>query len=174
MHIVKRDVTYLDLSERHIFCTDLVYGLSMCSLRRAASHHTLRLVSLSMPCRSEYCHHRFTKITNNHSIYVLSMGRRFCHYCDVIMGAMASQITSLTIIYSNVHSGADQRKYQSSASLVFVWGIHQWPAQWASNAENVSIWWHHHVFTHLSGFFSRIAPHPHPHPHPPTSTNRIH
>ena len=48
------------------------------------------------------------------------------HYDDVIMGAMASQITSLTIIYSIVYSDADQRKHQSSASLAFVWGIHRW------------------------------------------------
>ena len=33
---------------------------------------------------------------------------------------MASQITSLTIVYSTVYSGADQRKHQSSASLAFV------------------------------------------------------
>ena len=50
------------------------------------------------------------------------------HYPDVIMGAMASQITSLMIVYSSVHSGADQRKHQSSASLAFVRGIHRWPA----------------------------------------------
>ena len=43
------------------------------------------------------------------------------------MGVMASQITSLTIVYSNVYSGADQRKHQSSASLAFVWGIHREP-----------------------------------------------
>ena len=30
------------------------------------------------------------------------------HYNDVIMGAMASQITSLTIVYSTVYSGADK------------------------------------------------------------------
>ena len=35
------------------------------------------------------------------------------------MGAIASQITSLTIVYSTVYSGADQRKHQSSASLAF-------------------------------------------------------
>ena len=46
------------------------------------------------------------------------------HYYDVIMGAIASQITSLTIVYSTVYSGADQSKHQSSASLAFVWGIH--------------------------------------------------
>ena len=49
------------------------------------------------------------------------------HYNDVIMGAMASQIISLTIVYSIVNSGADQRKHQSSASLAFVRGIHRWP-----------------------------------------------
>ena len=49
-----------------------------------------------------------------------------CHHCnDVIMTTMASQITSLTVIYSTVYSDADQRKHQSSASLAFVWGIHR-------------------------------------------------
>ena len=43
------------------------------------------------------------------------------------MGALASQITSLTIVYSVVYSGANQRKHQSSASLAFVRGIHRWP-----------------------------------------------
>ena len=43
------------------------------------------------------------------------------------MGAMVSQITSLTIVHSTVYSGAHQRKHQSSASLAFVWGIHRWP-----------------------------------------------
>ena len=50
-----------------------------------------------------------------------------CHYGDVIMGAIASQITSLAIVYLTVYSGADQRKHQSSASLAFVRGIHRWP-----------------------------------------------
>ena len=43
------------------------------------------------------------------------------------MSAMTSQITSLTIVYSAVYSGADQRKHQSSASLAFVREIHRWP-----------------------------------------------
>ena len=47
------------------------------------------------------------------------------HYDDVRMGAIASQITSLTIVYSTVYLDADQRKHQSSASLAFVWGIHR-------------------------------------------------
>ena len=49
------------------------------------------------------------------------------HYNDVIMGSTASQITSLTIVFSTVYSGADQRKHQSSASLAFVRWIHRAP-----------------------------------------------
>ena len=68
------------------------------------------------------------------------------HYGDVIMGVIASQITSVTIVYSTVYSDADQRKHQSSASLAFVWGIHRGPVnsphKWP--VKNVSIWWRHH------------------------------
>ena len=63
------------------------------------------------------------------------------HYSDVIMGAIAYQVTSLTIVYSTVYSDADQRKHQSFASLAFVRGFHRGPG---SNAENISIWWRHH------------------------------
>ena len=46
------------------------------------------------------------------------------HYSDVIMGAIASQMTNLTIVFSTIYSDADQRKHQSSASLAIVRGIH--------------------------------------------------
>ena len=51
------------------------------------------------------------------------------HYDDVTMGAIASLITSLAIVYLTAYSDADQRKHKSSASLGFVWGIspHKWP-----------------------------------------------
>ena len=49
------------------------------------------------------------------------------HYSDVIKSTMASEITSLTIVYSTVYSGPNQRKHQSFASLAFVQGIHQSP-----------------------------------------------
>ena len=42
------------------------------------------------------------------------------------MGAMASQITGPTIVYSTVYSGADQSKHQRSVSLAFARGIHRW------------------------------------------------
>ena len=46
------------------------------------------------------------------------------------MDAMASQITSLMIVYSIVYSEADQIKHQSSVSLAFVEPVnspHKWP-----------------------------------------------
>ena len=43
------------------------------------------------------------------------------------MGAIASQITSLTIVYSIVYLDADQTEHQSSASVDFVRGIHRGP-----------------------------------------------
>ena len=72
-----------------------------------------------------------------------------CNNSDVIMGAMASQITNLAIVYSTVYSGADQRKHQSFRVTDLCVGnspvTGEFPAQMASNAENVSIWWRNHI-----------------------------
>ena len=68
-----------------------------------------------------------TEMLENAEYEQLPDPRIVCHDGDVIMGATASQITSLTIVYSTVYSGADQRKHQRSASLAFVWGIHRGP-----------------------------------------------
>ena len=70
------------------------------------------------------------------------------HYNDVLMGLMASQITSLTIVYSAAYFGHRSKK----TSKLCVTGLcagnspgtGEFPAQMASNAENVSIWWRHH------------------------------
>ena len=69
-------------------------------------------------------------VVDNLNIYALDVllrGPIYKHYNDVIMRTMASQLTGVSIVCSTVGSGADQRKHQSSASLVFVWGIHRWP-----------------------------------------------
>ena len=63
----------------------------------------------------------------NNWLYPLDGITLLHHYSDIVMGAMVSQITSLTIVYSTVYSGADQKKHQSSASLAFVREIHRWP-----------------------------------------------
>ena len=74
------------------------------------------------------------------------------HYNDVIMGAITSQITSLTSVFSIVYSDADQRKHESSASL----GTGEFPAQMVSYAENVSIWWRHHGHFIIHAYFTAI------------------
>ena len=63
-----------------------------------------------------------------HSIIILQNHTHFeIHYNDVIMSAVASQITSLTIVYSAFYWGTDERNHQSSTPLAFVRGIHRWP-----------------------------------------------
>ena len=70
------------------------------------------------------------------------------HYSDDIMGAVASQITSLSIVYSTVYSSTDQKK----TSKLRVTGIcagnspvtGEFPTQMTTHVENVSIWWRHH------------------------------
>ena len=70
------------------------------------------------------------------------------HYNDVIMGAIASQITSLTIVYSTVYSAQIKENIKAPRHWPLcgkVTGTGEFPTQMASNAENVSIWWRHHV-----------------------------
>ena len=64
------------------------------------------------------------------------------------MGAMTSQITSFTIIYSTVYSGVDQKNIKAPRH----WPLRgnssmtgELPAEMASNAEYVSFWLRHHV-----------------------------
>ena len=79
--------------------------------------------------------------TESGSILCLPMSGAY--YCDVIIGAMVPLITSLTSVYSTVHSGTDPRKHKSSASLALVWGIHRRPVnsmnKWPVTWKNVSI-----------------------------------
>ena len=66
-------------------------------------------------------------VYSNYSTFweVLYVVNVIVHHNDVLMGAIASQITSLTIVFSVIYLDTDQRKHQSSASLAFVWGIHR-------------------------------------------------
>ena len=71
------------------------------------------------------------------------------------MTMMASQITSLMVVYSTVYSHADQRKYQSSASLAFVSGIHRdrWvPCTKGQLRGKCFHWWHYHDTTTCTYF----------------------
>ena len=98
-----------------------------------------------------------TDVTLVHSVWSYCL-----HYSDIIMDVMASQITSLTIVYSTVCSDADQRGHQSSASLAFVRGIHRspvnsphiWPVTWKMFPFDDVIMWllfQHQRGQHFSG-----------------------
>ena len=97
----------------------------------------------------EYCNHcyYYQKWLSNTRIQQFNIAT--FHFSDVIMGAVASQITSLTIVYSAVYSGTS-KKTSKLRGTGFCAGnspvIGEFPAHMASNAENVSIWWRHHVF----------------------------
>ena len=81
-----------------------------------------------------------------------------CHYCDIIMGAMMSQITSLMIVYSTFIQAQIKKKKLRVTGLFAgnspVTG--EFPAQMASNAEYVSIWWRHHVSLAIVDFDSPL------------------
>ena len=83
----------------------------------------------------------------NRTLFAISISVNFWHCGDVVMGQMASQITSVSMVYPTVCSGAD---HQSSTGLCEekspVTG--EFPSPRASKAENVSIWWRHHGLRH--------------------------
>ena len=81
------------------------------------------------------------------------------HYSNVIMSAIASKNTSASIVYSTVCWGPDQRKHKTPMSLALVTG--EFPSQRASNAENVCIWWRHHVPSECCAhnIFYEMCPH---------------
>ena len=68
------------------------------------------------------------------------------HYNDVTMSVMASQITSLTVVYLKKFIQAQIKETSKFRVTGLCAGTGEFPAEMASNAENVSIWWRHHVF----------------------------
>ena len=107
--------------------------------------------------------HMYIQLDNIYSIIynwvpVMYQASNWCnHFGDFIMGSMASQITRVSIIYSTVCWGSDQRK----KSKLSVTGLcdgnspvtGEFPAQRASNAWNISIWWRHHERLALKRFY---------------------
>ena len=99
-------------------------------------HHWL-LTCVARMMKASLIDHATVKCGHTLAVVVAMLG--FCsHYRDVIIGAMASQITSITIVYATVYSGADQRKHQSSVSLAFVRGIHLSPVN-SPHKESVAL-----------------------------------
>ena len=88
-----------------------------------AKHNKTVCIFLGIYCiiNISYAHWEFSSMIHPREI----SHYKTLHYYDVLMGAIAYQITSLTMVYSTVYSDADQRKHQSSASLAFERGIHR-------------------------------------------------
>ena len=86
--------------------------------------HTVPTGHITVHCQGNY---RNRQCHTQSSLVKARYGLEIGHYNDVIMGAKASQITSLMIVFSTVYLDSDQRKHQSSASLAFVRGIHRRP-----------------------------------------------
>ena len=91
-----------------VLCNDLVPKRQHSFIRNSVDHILSRHI---------WCHQ--STMSNNHPSQY--------HYTGVIMSAIASQITSLTIVYSTVYSDVDQRKYQSSAGNSPDNSPHKWP-----------------------------------------------
>ena len=124
----------------HNRASSVVDGRALVGVSASATIMLMRCVSAPNPIRSHMKGGASSLKTKNCRIIIIP------HYCDVIMGTIVSQITSPTIVYSAVYSGADQGKHQSSESCGEFTRTGEFPAQMASNAENVSIWWRHHEF----------------------------
>ena len=64
------------------------------------------------------------------------------------MSAMASQMTSLTIVYSTIYLGRSKKTAKLRVTGLCEGNLPvtgEFPAQKVSNTEDVSIWWRHHV-----------------------------
>ena len=99
--------------------------------------------------KSKYIREYFCSFSSKSYYFnILGVSHLNSHYSYVIVSAMASQITRLTIFYTTVYSGTDEWKHQRFASLAFVRGnspaTGEFTTQMASNAENVSTWWRPH------------------------------
>ena len=98
-----------------------MHGNKKCMGAMPRWRHDMEMLSVLLVLCSE--NPPVTTLMSNYDDFVADT----LHYNDVIMGPIASQITSLTIVYSIVYSDTDQGKHQSSALLAVVRGIHQGP-----------------------------------------------
>ena len=145
-------------------CTNLDITQAQDGFRRSLyRYHIVEIHSMHEP--------RLDKISWSSYYSSRQSGGGWLIHCDVILGAMESQITCLTIVYWTIYSGADQRKHQSSTSLAVVRGIHQCPVnsphKWPITQIFLFIWWRHHAMEQpimqlavfWGSFTNRLRPH---------------
>ena len=113
----------------------------------AVFHPGTILKYLSVPEIEQYTSIQIDDIfTVKWKLYIAAIYLFFSrHYSDITIGDIASQITSVSIVYSTVSSGVHKKSKLRVTGLCEgnspVTG--EFPAQRASNAENVSTWWRH-------------------------------
>ena len=137
--------------------SDIVkFGLigAKCGLWRQCNTNFISAVKLFVCCLVHLGNLIIKKSQTANDYEVLHKGtlsiwneRSHHRYNDVIMTTIASQITSLTIVYSAVYLGTDEKTWKLCVTGLCAANspaTGEFPAQWASNAENGSIWWRHH------------------------------
>ena len=92
----------------------------------------------------------------------VSTCQKNCNTIDLRRAQVNNLRNGVSIVYSTVYSGTDQRKHQYSASLAFNCegispGTCEFPAQMVSSAGNGSIWWRHHERLHTPLEFNEAA-----------------
>ena len=100
-----------------------------CSYNKGYCFESLWWFIILYPNSEIRCRRFICSFTNKHEFEQVCFYLVILLHCiGVIISVMVSQITSVSIVYSTVCSGANQRKHQSSASLALVREIHWWPA----------------------------------------------
>ena len=133
MQVIRHDMTLLQCAIRHMISA---YSLSLrCSLVSYVRFQPY-------PFRLVHWGHSYiipsTSLGSNVEVYEPAY-----HYFDVLMSAMASQFTDLSIVYPIVCSGANKKNIKVPRHWP-LWGKFT-DDRWILHAENVSVWWRHHV-----------------------------
>ena len=110
----------------------LQYWIKASILGCLALQNPVMLNSVTQWSLRNNCCNRWYSLLNS---FIFAM-----RYSDVVMGAMATLITGVSIVYPTDCS--DQRNHNLCAGNSPMTG--DFPAQRTSNAENVSIWWRHY------------------------------
>ena len=86
----------------------------------------------------------------------ISQGR---HYNDVIMGTMASQYQPHQCLLNRLFGRRSMKTPKLRVTGLCAGnspGTGEFPAQMTSNAENVSIWWRHHVLLYIQPGYQAV------------------
>ena len=124
-------LSYVMSVKEYSFPADSKYGFSYVQTR----HNRTIVISLRA-CPLGYFFENVILILQNVDEPLHLTKYVYRHYSDVIMGAVASRIIGVSIVYSTACSGADQR-HQSSVSLASVRGIHRLPVTGEFSAQRL-------------------------------------